>query len=45
MLFVNSAMLPECEFWGYVSSISPRDLRFFGLCVVKVFVCLKAESG
>ena len=36
MFFVISAMYPECEFWGCVSTISPRDLKFFGLYVVKV---------
>src|ERR1700738_766900 len=36
MLFVIFAMYPQCEFWGYVSSISPRDLKFFGSCIVKV---------
>lgn len=45
MLFVISAMHPECEFWGYVSSISPRDLNFFWVMCCEGFVCLRAESG
>ena len=35
--------VPQCEFWGYVSSISPRDLKFFGLCVMKV-LCASGQG-